>query len=246
MNNFGLKYSIMTYWGPRADTPEALAPRFLRTLDELSAIDPAFSRWLIGHERGIDLAPLSLAEVIKYIADGGEEGVPSEGYYFLATSRTKPRSRCFILDFHVGCTSQAELLINRVSIETLPLCEENTSLITLAVLKPALLVLASLWQPMWCNIGPWGLNDYKFRPDPPRPWFGPAWVTYLSPRFAPLVTPPPSVIAEHLPDGALLMIATEDRFDTDNPDHLAAALDIQSALAPINALPWPPDAEPEG
>ena len=245
MSNLDLIYSIMAYWGPRADTPEALAPRFLRTLDELSAIDPAFSHWQIGYERGIDLAPLSLAEVVEYIADGGEEGVPSSGYSFLALAKVE-RPRRFALRFRASRTSRAELLTNSISIETSPLCDGNASLIALAVLKPALLVLASLWQPTWCKIGPWGLNDYRFEPDPPRPWFGPAWVTYLSPRFAPLVTPPPSVIAEHLPDGALLMIATEDRFDTDNPDHLAAALDIQSALAPINALPWPPDAEPEG
>src|SRR6185437_5450683 len=230
MSNFGLIYDIMAYWGPRADTPEALAPRFLRTLDALSAVDPAFSHWQIGRRRGIDLAPLSLAQVVKYIADGGGEGVPSSGYSFLALAKVEPPSRRLALRFHAGCTSRAELLTNSISIRTSPLCEENASLITLAVLKPALLVLASLWQPTWCEIGPWGLNDYMFEPDPPRPWFGPAWVTYLSPRFAPLVTQPPSVIAEPLPDGALLMIATEDQFHTDNPDHLAAALDIQSAL----------------
>src|SRR6185437_11487545 len=168
MSKSDLIYSIMAYWGPRADTPEGLAPRFLHTLAALSATDPAvFNHWQIGYERGIDLAPLSLAEVIKYIADGREEGVPSSGYSFLALAKVE-RPRRFALRFHAGCTSRAELLTNSISIETSPLCEGNASLITLAVLKPALLVLASLWQPTWCEIGPWGLNDYMFEPDPPR------------------------------------------------------------------------------
>ncbi len=41
------------------------------------------------------------------------------------------------------------------------------------------------------------------------------------------------------------MTATRDRFDVDNPTHLAVAREIEAAMAPVNALPWPPDAEPE-
>jgi hypothetical protein len=41
------------------------------------------------------------------------------------------------------------------------------------------------------------------------------------------------------------MIATKDRFDVGNELHLAAARRIEAALAPVNALPWPPDATPE-
>jgi hypothetical protein len=67
------------------------------------------------------------------------------------------------------------------------------------------------------------------------------WVTYLAPRFAPLVTPPASAIVEYLPDGGLLMIATEERFSIDNPAHIAVARDIEAALAPVKALPWPID-----
>ena len=38
-----------------------------------------------------------------------------------------------------------------------------------------------------------------------------------------------------------MMIATEDTFDAANPAHLAVARDIEESLAPLNALPWPPD-----
>ena len=64
-----------------------------------------------------------------------------------------------------------------------------------------------------------------------------AWISYVAPRFAHLVTPPPRALVERRPDGGLLM-ATDETFRTDDPAHLAVARDIEAALAPFNALPW--------
>jgi hypothetical protein len=41
------------------------------------------------------------------------------------------------------------------------------------------------------------------------------------------------------------MAATNETFITANPQHLAVARDIEAALAPVNALPWPLDAAPD-
>ncbi|HXP30175.1 MAG TPA: Imm52 family immunity protein [Stellaceae bacterium] len=240
----------MCTWGPRADTPERLAPRFLRTLAALSESEPDFTNWHIGHTKHTPLAAASFDDVVKFVADGNDlEGTgavfPKEGYWFSTTSFPPNKARRVLLRFHAGCTIPANLFINTAALETGPLCAENASLITLSVLKPALLVLASLWEPMWCGLAPWSVHDFQPKRGPhQRPRFGVEWVTYLSPRFAPLVTPPRTAITEYLPNGALLMIATEDRFTVDNPEHLATARDIEAALAPVNALPWPPDGDP--
>jgi hypothetical protein len=252
MPNFKQQFEIIAYWGPRADSPEAMARRFLDTLDALSKINQAFGNWYVGRMKGRPLAPLSFAEVVEYVAEGvsrdsdGKTAPPEPvyGYRFGATTGLMRTPRSFDLSFHAGCTLSSNYLINDASIRTQPPSEENASLVTLAVLKPALLVLASLWQATWCGLGPWTLNDFKPKRVPHRPWFGLEWVTYLSPRFAPMVTPPASAITERLPDGALLMIATADRFSADNSRHLAVARDIEAALAPVNALPWPIDGEP--
>jgi hypothetical protein len=53
------------------------------------------------------------------------------------------------------------------------------------------------------------------------------------------ITPPSTVLSEHLPNGGLLMSATTETFDIDNPAHLKAAQDMAAAMAPLNALPWP-------
>jgi hypothetical protein len=61
------------------------------------------------------------------------------------------------------------------------------------------------------------------------------WISYIGPRYAHLVTPPQSAVVERRPDGGLLMAATDETFVTANPAHLAAARDIEAAVAPFNA-----------
>ena len=70
-------------------------------------------------------------------------------------------------------------------------------------------------------------------------------MTYLAAPFAAKIAPPHSAICEQV-DGGLLMTATEETFQVDNPAHVAVARDIDAAMAPINALPWPPDANASG
>jgi hypothetical protein len=101
--------------------------------------------------------------------------------------------------------------------------------ITWAVIYPA--ELMKLWTPAHIR---------------GRPTLKLAWVTYLSPRFATIVTPPASAIVDYTPEGGIVMAATKDRFDVTNSAHLAAAREIEAAIAPVNALPWPPDATPPG
>jgi hypothetical protein len=46
------------------------------------------------------------------------------------------------------------------------------------------------------------------------------------------------VIVERLANGGLLMLATTQTFDVENPVHMAAARAMAAAIAPLNALPW--------
>jgi hypothetical protein len=244
---------MTTYWGPRAEEPEAIARKFLRSLAALATVNPVFGNWHVGHEEGVPLASLSFDDVVQFIRDGSVDQndpedprppVHSLGYNFFALNTLAGGPRAVTVSVHAGQSFSTAYYVNTADIEIPALCAENADLITLAVMKPALLALIEIWQPTWCGLRPAAIFDFQVKSVPGRPWFGLTWVTYLSPRFAPLVTPPESVITESLPDGGLLMIATEDRFDVEDPAHMAAARAIEAAMAPVNALPWPPDGEP--
>jgi hypothetical protein len=65
------------------------------------------------------------------------------------------------------------------------------------------------------------------------------WIQYLCPWLARQIAPPASALVERLPDGGLLMSATTDTFDVDNPKHMSVAGHIAAAMAPLDRLPWP-------
>ncbi len=106
-----------------------------------------------------------------------------------------------------------------------------------------MLAVAETFEVTWAAVYPAELMAFWTpRVALPRPTFQLAWVTYISPRFAPLIDPPRGPFVEYTPAGAIVMTATRDRFDVANPLHMAAARRVEAALAPIHALPWPPDA----
>ena len=106
------------------------------------------------------------------------------------------------------------------------------------------MAVVEAWDATWCDVSPFSLHRLLPR-DPNRraPRYHGGWLTYIAPRFASLIRPPASAITEHPPGGGVLMIATEERFDVDEPKHVRVARDIHTALAPLNALPWPPDSD---
>lgn len=65
-----------------------------------------------------------------------------------------------------------------------------------------------------------GLSDFNLKP---------AWITYVGPRLAPLLTPVPDAIKEEMPGGGVLLSATRDRFDVKNLDHVAVSRAIAAS-----------------
>ena len=239
----GPRYGLTCYWGPRAESTNIVADRFLGMLQELSRIDPAFGNWHLIADEGIELAPMSRADLVHFIDDSvkrADDGTPSpkDGYHFGVLNTLLRFPRQIGIDIRTGSSIVGNYFINTVDVETQPLDDENASLISCETFTQAVLAVTTAWEATWCAAYPYTLLSPQRGS---RPEFYMGWMTYLSARFAPMVTPPLSATAQRLPDGALLMIATKERFDTNNPTHLAAARDIAAAIAPVNALPWPPE-----
>ena len=95
--------------------------------------------------------------------------------------------------------------------------------------------MVEAWEPVCAKSYP----DPLIASVPGGIYFHQTWIQYLCPWLASLVTPLPApVLVEHLPNGGLLMSATAETFDIENPSHMAAARSIAAAIAPLNDLPW--------
>ena len=247
-------YEIFAYWGPRPETAAECAPKVLRMLSTLAEISPHLARWLGQRPRTkkiINASSLDLADMTDLIAHGRNlseddyQPILSLGYRFTFVNRERRDPLAVALYAKMGGYTTANLHANIIWLETEPFDPRNADLISFPIFKSALLAFAGIWNASYCYAGPIGLAamlPHDERRMAPR--FCGGWIVYLSPRFAPMVVPPRAVVSERTSDGGLLMIATEERFSAENPAHMSAARDIEAALAPVNALPWPPDAEP--
>jgi hypothetical protein len=245
-------YSILAYWGPRPESPPACAPKILRMFEALRRIDPALGRlfWR-DRENGkpLPVTSLDVASAARLLAqrqnlsEVTRKPIVEFGYRFVATNELPWGPRCLTINGKLGGYTTANILANYVCLSTEPLHRENEDIINFRVFRSALLELASIWDASWCSATPTDLLEFVSTINVERrtPRLSGGWITYLAAPFAAKIAPPHSAICEQV-DGGLLMTATEETFQVDNPAHVAVARDIDAALAPINALPWPPDA----
>jgi hypothetical protein len=237
-----LGYLIQAYWGPRREAPAQLGQRSWKMLQTISVLSPAFSGWKFSGKfwplpagPGDELTRL-IADCVAKADDG--DPTPIYSYGFGANAESHPKA---IISLHIDAGSYVpnpQYFANTAELRTQPLNEHNAALVTYPIFKAALIAIAEAWDATWCGAYP--SDIIPLWPDliaAGRPAFEMAWITYLSPRFAPMVTPPRSAIVEHTLQGGIIMTATEERFDVTNPAHLAAAREIEAALAPGQRAP---------
>jgi len=236
------EYIIQAYWGSRREAPAQCGERFWRMLEFLAAVDPLFSDWkFFNGDKFLPMPEASgdeLTDLIASCVDRADDGypVPISGYWFGAGTRTGTKTS-LTLTLRVGCyIPDPPFLANTAELLTLPLNDENAKFITFPTFKSALLAIAAAWDATCCAAYPWNLIPLWREAGWDEPALRMAWITYLSPRYAPMVTPPRSAIVEYPPQGGIVMIATKDRFEIANPAHLAVAREIAAAVARVDTM----------
>jgi hypothetical protein len=235
---YGRGFNVRALWERQAETPEALADRFVRTIEQLQKVDPVFALWTCVSKRPKNFETVRdhyarevAAGVIK---DDWGEPEPIQGYRFGAFTREQARDRTFDVSVRAGSTYPMPFPNNIMFFTNLGFIPDP-AVTTYEIFKPALLAIVEAWDPVCAKSYP----DALLAPVPGGTYFHQTWIQYLCPRLAFLITLPPApVIVEHLPNGGLLMSATRETFDVGNPVHMAAARQIGAAIAPLNDLPW--------
>jgi hypothetical protein len=103
---YGRGFKICAYWEQRAETPEALAARFARTIDSLQSIDPALALWTCVTKQGKKFETVRdhyAQEVANgVIKDDWGNPEPIWGYRFGAVTREQARNRTFDVSVRAG------------------------------------------------------------------------------------------------------------------------------------------------
>lgn len=260
MNEVPFDYSIRTYPMRNEDSPDSIGNRFIRSLDALNESNPSiFANWEITDHPTRTSVPLAVARSRistmvedNVVRDQLDEPDPDYGYDIWAFTRVDDRSREIHLWVKAGGKHAGHVWL-RTGGPNFPV---DLSIVTFPTFKAALLALADNWALPWIaaqafrsnyNMVPvHGGAGYKLESRPmlpqepafPRSPFEIPWIGYLSASLSAGVRLSPEIATERVLDGGLLMIATEDRLDPDNPEHLRRARIIAETM--IACTGWQP------
>jgi hypothetical protein len=214
-------------------------------VEALTLIDPVFTPWwYLGRKK----TPFDQvrAELPTLIAKNiWREWGPAEGYQFAGSNWPKNTPRSLLLMGDAGNTMPVVGYgNNNVHLHTVSpnICPTDASIVTYDLFRATMLAIIEAWEVDWGLSYPSDLIDFWPRKRPGRIRL--AWMSYVAPEFAPLVRPSPDIEAQTVAGGGLLLVATRERFEVTNKGHLKAARAIVTAMAPFNALPWPPGSLP--
>ncbi len=224
-------YFITATWGPRAETPDEIATRFLRMIDALAPIDPVFRDWLYGRQSTLDAHRAGFAKDIEKSIGCDDFGAVelNAGYWFgVRSPDSQSPDRRFVVNCHAG-SGLHRPFSNEIVFEESATVQPAPELHNHRIFHAALLAIVDAWEPTTVEANCLWLVQRK-KSDLP---FRPAWMRYLCPALAKQAAPPTSAIVEYLPDSGLLLSATDQTFDIDNPQHVVAAEEIATALAPL-------------
>jgi len=219
-------------------------------LRELANVHSAFARW---NEQGYKPAewnqpfcsmPPQVNELAAQFARHPKQPIVGRerGYSLSAWNGREDEVYGAFFSVFAGDSNQwgSNPFPNSVSIDLPRRSAENADLINGSGMRAILLAIVAGWEPDAAEIKPW--KFYDLPPGEHLPTFRTGWMSYVGPRYAPLVTPMPAAIAESVPGGDLLMLATREPFDVSNAAHMAGAAAIQHALELIQSMVPQPNA----
>lgn len=242
MSTPAFKFSVRLPFAAGPVTPEWLGSKFLATLDTLTKIDSGiFPDWKVFDLPAMKGFPLAvarprIAEIIAHNVTRDELGQPEPESGYSAEAHTTTRAQSQRMRLRVY-TWFGALWLNAGDEMMAP----DPGIVIYPLFRAALLAMNAIWQPHWGCVqafrsryakvpfgtgGGYSLEDLPMIPtDPtfPESIFHIPWFTYLSAPLAAGVRLPPEIQTENTADGGLLMIATEERLDPDNPEHARRA-----------------------
>ena len=182
---FGKAYYLRAAWGPRAETPAALANRFINTIDRLRGISPLLETWLIERKPYEKMRP-NCARYIASTISKDDFGEIEEiyGYALGAYTREKVTPLTFGLNINAGATNN-QPFVNYAELEVGSGAIPAPEAIDYKIFKAALLTLVDTWKPDMCRARSSELRKISESLNEPA-----YWMIYLTAHLAPFVTPP--------------------------------------------------------
>jgi hypothetical protein len=241
MNSQRFLYSIWLVRPLRRETPAVIGQKFLDTLDALSSADPLFTPWKVFDKLGIATLPLATArrDIVTIVEksvlrNDYDEPEPSSGYRPIGLTNNPIASRVVKLTADAGAVDRASSVLLEFGV--MSFAPTDPAIVSYPRFRQALVAMTAVWQPVWAYACAFRMDYWKapIVSGAPVTRYNPfhiPWIAYLGPKLATgFIVPRTDLRVEHAQGGGLLLSATEDRFDTTNPEHLRRAHDLAEIM----------------
>jgi hypothetical protein len=235
MSESEFNYSIRLPFAARAVTPDWLGSKFLATLDALTQIDSdIFPDWEVGDLPAMKGYPLSvarsrIAELIDHNVSRDDRGRPEPESGYTAVAHTTIAAKSHRMTVWFDRNTNVWLKAGDVMVAPDP------AIVSYPLFRAALLALNRIWQQHWACAQAFRVHYdkvplYSNAPLFPYSRFHVPWIVYLGPSLLNGGVSFPDIKTENMPDGGLLMTATEERLDPTNSEHLSRARVLAETL----------------
>jgi Immunity protein 52 len=229
-------YFIGAYWGDRKESVDACTDHVVRCLSALAKCDPAFSRWyrLGGSrkeamERRFDVTQGAVKQLLlagRNRRDIGKEVIEDLGFRIsLWNGEEDAQDASFSAES--GLSAGNPNLCNSCVINLPSEGPPSERLLRVEALLCLMRAVVDGFDPDWATVMPDSLLQ-RIRLVPNRPT--PGWLFYISNRLFPGVNIPNTVRVVNVASQGQIAIITEDRFTSQNRDHLRARDAVESAI----------------
>jgi hypothetical protein len=192
-----------------------------------------------------------IAEIVEnyVVRDDAYEPFPDDGYHAHATTNEFTGPRVAGVSVDAGGKYDGGAWLRTAGWHTGP---PDLTVVTYPLFKGALLAMNAIWRAPWAcafafrcgttsvpgvEIVPGlvatkieGVMRVPLDPTFPQSIFHIPWIAYLSAEHAAGVAPTRDILTERTPDGGLLVSATTDWLNPDNPEHVRRARIIAEAM----------------
>jgi hypothetical protein len=233
-------YSVVGRWSADAETPAVIGAKFLDTLDQLTPLAPVTRNWLFADQTTAKPIPMAkaapdIATLIRRGVGKDDEGVDKRlGYRVFARGGDVESQFGTPRSVDVEVTS-GSIWDNQVKFAIGGLSDPfDPELVTYSIYKSAFDILGSIWPCPW-------LEAHLFASSPssligrsqssPRTDTVFPWILYLSAPLAAGCPIPTELIRDPTPGGGVILSATQDRLDRDNPEHIRRSRMLQTIIA---------------
>jgi hypothetical protein len=248
MKELFYQYFVRSGWKGRPETPAAIGSKFVKTLDALSRVDPILADWELACAFDLPTVPLdearsNIASVIEDTVSHDDFNEPDPdfgGYHPKALAGQSRDARSVIFSADAGGKFDGGTDLSFGFFDHVP---ADLSIVTYPFCKAALLAINGVWQAPWACAQAFGSAQFMtpvdiggvrgsrvdsvapLPTDPTFPYsiFHVPWIAYLAKEFTAGLKLPPEILTERTRDGGLLMTATTERLDPNNPGHARRA-----------------------